>query len=165
MAQSAASGRLDAALEGALDVRQRHNDTASELLESERFHQLRLRGETYFDALELLLRGIAAVGELTARTTDGVLSFGELLSSQVVTAAFVARGLRAVLADARQCIVSDAVHTHASPLLDETRERLLSHVKPLLNRGRLADFPVLTRSVPHLDYFQIADHTLSTPLS
>ena len=39
--------------------------------------------EAEFDALDELLRGIAAVGELTPRTTDHVAAYGELLSSKI----------------------------------------------------------------------------------
>ena len=45
-----------------------------------------------FDALDDLLRGISAVGELTPRTTDLVVSFGERMSSQIVAAAFAIAG-------------------------------------------------------------------------
>ena len=60
-----------------------------------------------FDSLEQLLRGISAVGELTPRTSDYVVSFGERLSSMVVTAAFVARDIPATLLDARKVIITD----------------------------------------------------------
>ncbi len=54
-----------------------------------------------FDALDDLLRGIAAVGELTPRTNDLVVSFGERLSSRMVAAAFAEQGLRGAHVDAR----------------------------------------------------------------
>ena len=54
-----------------------------------------------FDALDDLLRGIAAVGELTPRTNDLVVSFGERLSSRMIAEAFEQRGLQGVHVDAR----------------------------------------------------------------
>lgn len=138
MAQQAAAGKLAAVLELAAELRRRHNDAAAQLLRPEPCEQLRLALQTDAEALELLLRGIAAVRELTPRSTDGVLCFGELLSSRLVCAAFSARGLNASLVDARQCMVTDANHTQALPLFEETRERLVSHVRPLLDGGRVA---------------------------
>ncbi len=44
--------------------------------------------------------------------------------------------MNAALVDARECIVTDAAHTRATPLWDETNERLQAVVLPLLNRGR-----------------------------
>ena len=43
----------------------------------------------------------------------------------------------AVLVDARECIVTDAAHTRATPLWDETNERLQAVVLPLLESGQV----------------------------
>ncbi len=48
-----------------------------------------------------------------------------------------ARGIDAVLIDSRSCIVTDANHTRAIPLFDESSERLRHHVKPVLQAGQL----------------------------
>src|SRR5271155_1617959 len=71
--------------------------------------------DKHFESLDEIFRGLAAVGELTARTSDLVVSFGEQLSSRMVTAGFTARGLGAVHVDARKCIVTDAQHGRAIP--------------------------------------------------
>ncbi|HYA24821.1 MAG TPA: aspartate kinase, partial [Terriglobales bacterium] len=84
-----------------------------------------------------LLRGIAAVGELTPRTTDHVAAFGEILSSRIVKAAFSARGIHSALIDSRQCVVTDAAHTRAAPLMQETRERLQAKVQPFVSDGQV----------------------------
>ena len=87
----------------------RHIDTAAELLERERCcTDARQQLDAEFDALDDLLRGIAAVGELTPRTNDLVVSFGERLSSRMVAEAFEQRGLQGVHVDARTCIITDA---------------------------------------------------------
>jgi len=90
-----------------------------------------------FEALDELLRGIAAVGELTARTTDHVAAFGEMLSSKIVTAAFSAHGIESALVDSRDCIVTDNSHTRAAPLFEETNERLRTNLQPLLDKDRV----------------------------
>ncbi len=68
-----------------------------------------------FDALDDLLRGIAAVGELTPRTNDLVVSFGERMSSRMVAEAFAQRGLDGAHVDARTCIMTDANYGKAVP--------------------------------------------------
>ena len=45
-----------------------------------------------FEALDEILRGLAAVGELTPRTNDLVVSFGERLSSRLVAEVFARSG-------------------------------------------------------------------------
>ncbi len=73
----------------------------------ERFVRIKAAIDAEFDALDDLLRGIAAVGELTPRTSDLVVSFGERLSSRMVAEAFEQRGLNGVHVDARTCIITD----------------------------------------------------------
>src|SRR5437868_8757821 len=137
MSETAASGDREAALQLARKVRERHYTTAGELLGTGVFTQFHAELESEFDALEDLLRGIAAVGELTPRSADGVLSFGERVSGKIVQAAFSGRGLETTLVDARDCIVTDASYTRAVPQLEETNPRLALKLKPLLEKKRI----------------------------
>ncbi len=136
-ARAAGSGDRETALKLSRALRERHYNVAGELLGTGVFTQFHSELEGDFDALDELLRGIAAVGELTPRTTDHVAAYGELLSSKIVTAAFSARGLNSSLVDSRQCIVTDNTHTRAVPLFQETNEKLHMVVKPLIDRSRV----------------------------
>jgi aspartate kinase len=89
-----------------------------------------------FDALDDLLRGIAAVGELTARTNDLVVSFGERLSSRMVAAAFEQRGLKGAHVDARTCIITDAHYGKAVPQEQAIEAKLAELVLPLVETGK-----------------------------
>src|SRR5215472_14157075 len=137
MARAAGSGDRKTALTLARQLRERHYNTAGELLGTALFTQFHGDLGTEFEELEELLRGIAAVGELTPRTTDHVASFGEVLSSKLVTAALSAHGIEASLVDSRDCIVTDDAFTRATPLFDETNGRLREIVRPLVDRGRV----------------------------
>ena len=77
-----------------------------------------------FEELDHVLREVARSGLLTPRLSDAVLSFGERISSLMVTAAFRQMGLDAVHLDARQAIVTDARHTQAAPLFIDTNALL-----------------------------------------
>ncbi|MGI4739312.1 MAG: bifunctional aspartate kinase/homoserine dehydrogenase I [Janthinobacterium lividum] len=57
-----------------------------------------------FAELAGLADGIFALGELSPRTLDRLMSYGELLSSRLVVAAFEARGIGAAWADSRRLI-------------------------------------------------------------
>jgi bifunctional aspartokinase / homoserine dehydrogenase 1 len=57
-----------------------------------------------FAELARLADGIFALGELSPRTLDKLMSYGELLSSRLVVAAFQARGIATAWADSRQLI-------------------------------------------------------------
>ena len=132
MARAAGSGDRDTALQLSRSLRERHYNTAGELLGTGLFTQFHSKLEDDFDALDELLRGIAAVGELTPRTTDHVASYGELLSSKIIKAAFSARGLSATLVDSRECIVTDNAYTRAVPIFDETNEKLRTQTQAAL---------------------------------
>jgi aspartate kinase len=133
MGRAAGSGDLQAALELSRTARERHLVTATELLGANTSTHAELAA--MFNALDELLRGISAVGELTPRTTDYVSGFGERLSSTLVTAAFAARSIPATLVDSRDVILTDAAHTKAVPQMEETNRRLQAQVRPLLERG------------------------------
>jgi aspartate kinase len=136
MGRAAGAGNRESALQLSRAARERHRATASELLGAGD-STVHLQLEALFDALDELLRGVAAVGELTPRTTDYVLSFGERLSSRLVTAAFCVCGLPAALVDACQVMLTDASHTRAVPQLEEIEDRLKTHVRPLLDQGKV----------------------------
>src|SRR5581483_7973114 len=106
MARAAGAGDRKTALKLSRALRERHYNTAGELLGTALFTQFHSDLGTEFEDIEELLRGISAVGELTPRTTDHVASFGEVLSSKLVTAAMSAHGIEATLVDSRDCIVT-----------------------------------------------------------
>jgi aspartate kinase len=138
LSAAAAAGRGDKA--GALAIgarlRHRHIDTSAALLESERFNRLQVTLHQEFDALDDLLRGIAAVGELTPRTNDLVLSFGERLSSKIIAQAFEEQGLQGAHVDARNCIVTDASYGKAVPQEAAIEAKLAAIVLPLIEAGQ-----------------------------
>ena len=139
MAAAAGKGDRHKALDLCRQVRERHFNTAGELLGTGLFTELHSELHDQFDSLEQLLRGISAVGELTPRTSDFVVSFGERLSSIVVTAAFVVRDIPATLLDARKVIVTDGQHGRAIPQVDDINHKLQVHAQPLIGSGRVPD--------------------------
>jgi len=89
-----------------------------------------------FDSLDDLLRGIAAVGELTPRTSDKVVSYGERMSSQMMAAAFSQHGLNGAHVDARHCIITDDHFGKAVPQEAAIEAKLTELVLPLVEAGQ-----------------------------
>jgi aspartate kinase len=135
--RTAGGGDRDGALDLARALRERHYNTASELLGTSVFTGFHAELEAEFDGLDELLRGIAAVGEITPRTSDLVVSFGERLSSKIVASTLQARGMDAVHVDARELLLTDDTHTRAIPHFEETYERFCTRVLPLLVKGQV----------------------------
>ena len=137
MANAAGAGDREKALELSRAARERHFNCASDLLGTGRFVQIHSELEEEFNALDDLLRGIVAVGELTPRTTDNIAGFGERVSSKIATAAFSVRGIHASHVDSRKCIITDSNFTKAVPQFEETNARLNEVVTPLLKHERV----------------------------
>jgi aspartate kinase len=137
MARTAGSGERKTALKLCRSLQERHYNTASELLGTAIFTEFHSEIGSDFEALDELLRGISAVGEITPRTTDHVASFGEMLSSKIVAAAFAARGIPCAHVDSREVLITDSNYMQAAPLYDETDSRLQAKVAPLLREGQV----------------------------
>lgn len=86
------------------DLAERHLSAARELLAgADPAPELAIINVN-FEEINHLCDGIFALGELSARTLDRLMSYGELLSSRLIAAAVPALGLTAVWADARRLI-------------------------------------------------------------
>ncbi|MFY9644096.1 MAG: lysine-sensitive aspartokinase 3 [Terriglobales bacterium] len=137
MGKAAGGGDRKTALKMARALRERHYDTAGELLGTALFTDFHGSLGADFEDLDELLRGIGAVGEITPRTYDNVASYGEMLSSKIVAAAFAARGLSGVHVDSRQVLLTDNAYMRAVPQFEEINERLRKKVQPLLDSGKV----------------------------
>src|SRR5215218_914741 len=91
--------------------------------------------EPYFSELRGVLDQIAAEGKVTPRLADCVASFGELLSSVILSQA-----LDSPWIDCRQVVITDGDFTRAKPIYEETEPRLRDALLPHLREGRI---PVL----------------------
>jgi aspartate kinase len=125
-------GCLDDACNIVNRVEQRHVEVAQALLGSSNECVIRDL-KVSFDEVRALLAAVAAIHELTPRTSDRLLSFGERWSSSLVTEAFRACGIPAVHVDASDVLITDATHSHAIPIMDLIRLRAESAIRPLVN--------------------------------
>jgi aspartate kinase len=137
MAAAAGAGNREKALELSRAARERHYNTASDLLGTHAFEQIAPELEADFNGLDELLRGVVAVGELTLRTTDSIAGFGERVSSKIAAAAFLQRGIESAHVDSRRCVVTDETFGKAVPYFEDTDARLSEVIQPLLDRGRV----------------------------
>lgn len=88
------------------------------------------------DELEKVLTGICYVGELTAKSKDYVLSFGERLSAPIVSGALRDLKLESQTFTGREAgIVTDANFGDANPLFNVTRHQLKERIEPLSEKN------------------------------
>jgi aspartokinase/homoserine dehydrogenase 1 len=78
--------------------------------------------EIRFNELADILRGVALIGELSARTLDNILSFGELLSTRLASAYLTSIGVNNTWLDSRNLIRTDSNFGNATVDFKATNE-------------------------------------------
>jgi aspartate kinase len=136
-AQLARSGKEAEAHQLIEDVlARRHQDAAEELVKDGlRRRLLQDAILKYLDEVKTLVHGLAILGELSPRSLDAIASYGERLSTSILSTAMQERGLPAELIDARRLIVTDENFTKAAPLMELTKERAQAILLPKLEKG------------------------------
>jgi aspartate kinase len=119
-------------------LRARHRDTACALVKKpEDAAALVSLIDQKFDSLDEILRGLAAILELTPRISDLIVSYGERISSRIVAAAFRAQGIDAAHVDAREVIITDSEFQKAAPRDDLIEQRAQEKLLPLLQQNQV----------------------------
>ena len=77
--------------------------------------------------LEDLLKGISLIRELSTRTLDLLMSFGERLSTTIITEALKARGVNAEFCDARTLIRTNNHFSYAEVDFEVTNAQIKAH--------------------------------------
>jgi aspartate kinase len=117
------------------DLRDYHSREARVVVPLEHRAELDRTLDEHFQELTELVKGLAVLGELTPRSIDAIGSYGERLSSLIVTLAFRHFGMETVHLDSRRVIVTDQRHTQAAPDFPETYARLAATIPPLSAAG------------------------------
>jgi aspartate kinase len=135
---AAAQGDRTGALAISSRLRSRHRDTAAALVKEQKDAVALVNWiDQKFDQLDEVLRGLAAILELTPRISDLIVSYGERLSSRMIAAAFCERGISAVHVDARDIIVTDSQFQKAIPIDSIIEKRTAEKVRPLVDDGKV----------------------------
>ena len=138
LAHKAAGGELLAALQLVEQLRDRHLREVHALLDgSKEAEELALDISASFDELAHLAEAFRTLGYLTPRSLDTVAALGELLSSQIVAAAFRHRGYPAVWVDARDVMKTNDAFTRAEPDIDRIALAAQELLLPLLQQGKI----------------------------
>ena len=95
-------------------IRERHLETIQLLIPKAKAKTVIKTVEAKLEALKNLLHGIYLINEFSNKTRDKVLSFGELLSSYIISEALKQTMDKSSLKDSRDLIVTDSIHTNAN---------------------------------------------------
>jgi aspartate kinase len=141
IAEQAARGQLIGALRSVEHIRERHIAMCEVLLcNSATGPDITAEIAAMCDEVASLAEALTTLGHITPRSLDAVASFGEQISSLLVTEAFRARGIPAQHVDARDVVVTSDHFNEAEPSLDAISERARDRIAPVVRSGSV---PVL----------------------
>src|SRR5205823_8436173 len=123
IADTAIRGTRDEYIRQIHDLRDYHSREARQIVPLEERAGLDRFLDENFQELTELVKGLAVLGELTPRSIDAISSYGERLSSYIVSVALAHFGMKTAHVDSRRVIVTDHRHTQAAPLYPETYAR------------------------------------------
>ncbi len=108
----------------------RHLQTVKQLIPVQHQSHVLSFTKTYCNELEDILNGIFLLGELSARTLDRIMGFGELMSSRMLAASFAVEGVNSQWVDARNLIRTNSQHGNAQVDFPSTYQSIQSALTP-----------------------------------
>lgn len=121
------------------NIRERHLETIQYLMPKAQSNAVIKTVEAKLEELKNLLHGIYLINEFSDKTRDKVLSFGELLSSYIISKALKLKIEKSSLKDSRELIVTDDLHSQANVNTNETNIRISSFFKS--NKDKVVVLP------------------------
>ena len=79
-----------------------------------------------FNEVEDICNGIFLLNDFTERTKDRILSYGELISSKIISSYLATDGLQNKWIDARKLVLTDSQHTRAVVQFEKTQQNIQS---------------------------------------
>ncbi|ELR70133.1 Aspartokinase [Fulvivirga imtechensis AK7] len=112
-------------------IEQKHIKTVQELISLKNQSKTMGKVKILLNELEDICRGVFLIHELTSKTSDKILSFGERLSSTIIADYFNDLGHSAFLADPREFITTDNNYGRAEVDFKATNEKIKALFKSL----------------------------------
>lgn len=105
-----------------LRIEQRHLEAVKQLIPVQNQSSVLSLVKKMCNEIEDVCNGVFLLGELSTRTKDRIVSFGELLSSQIIAAAFNSASVNTVWKDARRLIQTNTSFGNAQVNVTITRK-------------------------------------------
>ncbi len=136
--EQSAKGHLIGALRGVENLRDRHLVECEKLLgKSAQCDEISAELSAMFDELAHLAEALSTLGHVTPRSLDAMASYGEQLSSSLVTAYFQQCGIDAEYVDAREVMITDDRFMEAEPQTEVIAENAREIIQPLVSAGKV----------------------------
>ncbi len=110
-------------------IRKRHQEAVIKLLPKSKQNKVLVGVNEKVDALRQILTGIYLINEFSDKTRDKILSYGELLSSYIISEAAKGKIKGVALKDSRELIVTDSTFTQAVVNSRKTTKNISDYFK------------------------------------
>ncbi len=124
------------------DIEAKHIETAQQLIDNGKLREIIGEIKSLATELKDICHGIYLLNEISLKTKDYLLSFGERLSAIIIAQAFNTRGIETVHIDARDLIITDENFGNANVDFDlsyfNIREKLIGLGKNVIVNGFIA---------------------------
>ncbi|MBL87286.1 MAG: bifunctional aspartate kinase/homoserine dehydrogenase I [Winogradskyella sp.] len=117
----------------------RHINTVEELIDNKNKQAVLNEVNTKLEELKQILQGLYLINEFSNKTIDKIVSFGELLSSYIISEALQQTVKSASLKDSRELILTDSTFTNATVKTKETTTNISSFFKK--NKDKIVVLP------------------------
>jgi len=120
------------------EIKNHHENVIAEIIQQADIRQKVLGTlNTELARINRLIEGMENLQEVSARSRDAVLSFGELVSGPLLAGALESRGLSTTAVRPLDVIITDQTHGAAQPLIDPIRKRCSIHIAETASPGRI----------------------------
>ena len=110
------------------EMETRHLDTIRQLLPIQQQSATLSLAKQQFNTLEGICDGVFLLGELSPRTKDRIVSFGEILSSLIISASFHSLQISQHWVDTRELILTNDNHGNAAVHFDITDSNIKEYI-------------------------------------
>ena len=138
------AGKTEEAKEKLKEIIDYHHDLASHVLIDFKKTSVHETLNIYFLELEKLLHGMSVLQDLTPRSLDKFLSYGERMSTAIIAEVLNQKNIKSVLTDARSFIITNDHFGQAKVFRDESDERIHATLLPIVEQGAV---PVVQRYI------------------
>ena len=120
-------------------IEERHLQVTRELISVNNQSGVLGQVKRMLNKLENTLEGVFLINELSPKTSDKIVSFGELLSSYIISEALINKGIDAVLKNSQELIITNENFSNAAVKFDKTNKAIDSFFKD--NNHKITVFP------------------------
>lgn len=116
------------------EIEDRHIKTIKELIPIQLQSAILSKVKSELNTLETLAEGAFLIAEKTPQLTDKIVSFGELLSSFIISEFFISAGMNAAFKDSRELIKTDDTYGKAAVDFESTNTNCKAYFSSTKNK-------------------------------